>query len=104
MESAQTTAKQARSSLLILVLCCLQSLWTDGRDATAEPVFVNVYGAQESIPRKRFRQPMYSSMVKSGRKVAFHLTYTNSWLRVRVLPSQQQGGHTLAFLSTSVRT
>ncbi len=23
-----------------------------------EPVFVNVYGAQESIPRNRFRQPM----------------------------------------------
>jgi hypothetical protein len=25
---------------------------------TAEPVFVNVYGAQESLPRNRFRQPM----------------------------------------------
>ncbi len=25
---------------------------------TPEPVFVNVYGAQESIPRNRFRQPM----------------------------------------------
>jgi hypothetical protein len=24
----------------------------------AEPVFVNVYGAQESIPMDRFRQPM----------------------------------------------
>jgi hypothetical protein len=24
-----------------------------------EPVFVNVYGAQESTPRNRFRQPMY---------------------------------------------
>ncbi len=24
----------------------------------AEPVFVNVYGAQESIPRNRFRQPL----------------------------------------------
>jgi len=23
-----------------------------------EPVFLNVYGAQESIPRKKFRQPM----------------------------------------------
>ncbi len=23
-----------------------------------EPVFVNVYGAQASIPRNRFRQPM----------------------------------------------
>jgi hypothetical protein len=23
-----------------------------------KPVFVNVYGAQESIPRNRFRQPM----------------------------------------------
>jgi hypothetical protein len=27
-------------------------------DHTAEAVFVNVYGAQESIPRNRFRQPM----------------------------------------------
>jgi hypothetical protein len=26
--------------------------------ARAEPVFVNVFGAQESIPRNRFRQPM----------------------------------------------
>ncbi len=26
--------------------------------STAEPVFVNVYGAQESIPRNRFRQLM----------------------------------------------
>jgi hypothetical protein len=24
----------------------------------AEPVFLNVYGAQESIPKKEFRQPM----------------------------------------------
>jgi hypothetical protein len=24
----------------------------------AEPVFLNVYGAQESIPRNEFRQPM----------------------------------------------
>jgi hypothetical protein len=28
--------------------------------STAEPVFLNVYGAQESIPRNEFRQPMYS--------------------------------------------
>jgi hypothetical protein len=27
--------------------------------APAEPVFVIVYGAQESIPRNRFRQPMW---------------------------------------------
>jgi hypothetical protein len=25
---------------------------------SAEPVFSNVFGAQESIPRKEFRQPM----------------------------------------------
>jgi hypothetical protein len=25
---------------------------------TTEPVFLNVYGAQESIPRDEFRQPM----------------------------------------------
>jgi hypothetical protein len=24
-----------------------------------EPVFLNIYGAQESIPRNEFRQPMY---------------------------------------------
>ncbi len=24
----------------------------------SEPVFLNVYGAQESIPRNEFRQPM----------------------------------------------
>jgi hypothetical protein len=27
----------------------------------SEPVFFNVYGAQESIPRNEFRQPMYSA-------------------------------------------
>jgi hypothetical protein len=27
-------------------------------DWSAEPVFLNVYGAQESIPRNEFRQPM----------------------------------------------
>ncbi len=26
--------------------------------ATAEPVFLNFYGAQEAIPRNEFRQPM----------------------------------------------
>jgi hypothetical protein len=26
---------------------------------TSEPVFLNVYGAQESIPRNEFCQPMY---------------------------------------------
>ncbi len=30
------------------------------RDSCPEPVFLNVYGAQESIPRNEFRQPMYS--------------------------------------------
>jgi hypothetical protein len=30
---------------------------TGGEDTT-EPVFLNVYGAQESIPRNEFRQPM----------------------------------------------
>ncbi len=31
-----------------------------GRDSKwlTEPVFLNVYGAQESIPRNEFRQPM----------------------------------------------
>ncbi len=28
--------------------------------SSAEPVFLNVYGAQESIPRNEFRQPMCS--------------------------------------------
>jgi hypothetical protein len=29
-----------------------------GSMCTAEPVFLNVFGAQESIPRNEFRQPM----------------------------------------------
>ena len=29
-----------------------------GSGGISEPVFVKVYGAQESIPRNRFRQPM----------------------------------------------
>jgi hypothetical protein len=29
-----------------------------GRGEYTEPVFLNVYGAQESIPRNEFRQPM----------------------------------------------
>ncbi len=36
-------------------LCCSdKSFWT----YSTEPVYVNVYGDQESIPRNRFRQPM----------------------------------------------
>jgi hypothetical protein len=30
----------------------------DSLERTPEAVFVNIYGAQESIPRNRFRQPM----------------------------------------------
>ncbi len=30
----------------------------DAHDLYSEPVFVNVYGAQESIPRNRLRQAM----------------------------------------------
>ncbi len=29
-----------------------------GERETSEPVFLNVYGAPESIPRNEFRQPM----------------------------------------------
>ncbi len=36
---------------------CSMRVDVSARQAT-EPVFVNNYGAQESIPRDRFRQPM----------------------------------------------
>jgi hypothetical protein len=43
----------------------LKSLWGLGtekeevyRTGPPEPVFLNVYGAQKSIPRNEFRQPM----------------------------------------------
>jgi hypothetical protein len=29
-----------------------------GQVEASEPVFLNVYGAQESIPRNKFRQPL----------------------------------------------
>jgi hypothetical protein len=29
---------------------------------SSEPVFLNIYGTQESIPRNEFRQPMYCSL------------------------------------------
>jgi hypothetical protein len=35
---------------------CLQNETIKGE--ITEPVFLNVYGAQESIPRNEFRQPM----------------------------------------------
>ncbi len=34
----------------------ISSAYTLGTDACTEPVFLNVYGAQESIPRNEFRQ------------------------------------------------
>ncbi len=49
------------------VLEFLNNLWGLGtgegigfstRTGPPEPVFLNVYGAQESIPRNEFRQPM----------------------------------------------
>jgi hypothetical protein len=30
----------------------------EGGEVISEPVFLNVYGAQESIPRNEFRQPI----------------------------------------------
>jgi hypothetical protein len=47
-------------SLLPTVRMCqslrlIQDTYTDKK---SEPVFLNVYGAQESIPRNEFRQPM----------------------------------------------
>jgi hypothetical protein len=55
---------------LLLVLCqcilILSSPTAGGTESIAgvrqfpEPVFVNVYGAQELIPMDRFRQPMYT--------------------------------------------
>jgi hypothetical protein len=37
-----------------------EAMATFGRkqEEESEPVFLNVYGAQESIPRNKFRQPM----------------------------------------------
>jgi hypothetical protein len=32
--------------------------WQQWHWAISEPVYLNVYGAQESIPRNEFRQPM----------------------------------------------
>jgi hypothetical protein len=32
--------------------------WSLVKEKLPEPVFLNVYGAQESIPRNAFRQPM----------------------------------------------
>jgi hypothetical protein len=52
-----TPAEKAKKLLLFLLypflLCGL-----GGTNYNTEPVFLNVYGAQESIPRNEFRQPM----------------------------------------------
>ncbi len=43
---------------VLLIDSCRSSLMTLNILYQSEPVFVNVYGAQESIPRNRFRQPL----------------------------------------------
>ena len=40
-----------RSGGLFVQILHIRHFW-------AEPVFLNVYGAQESIPKNEFRQPM----------------------------------------------
>ncbi len=50
-----------RSDTILLQYRVQYTVWYDTIvciTGFAEPVFVNVYGAQESIPRNRFRQPM----------------------------------------------
>jgi hypothetical protein len=46
------SAKQESTFHPLLTTAILFACWN------GEPVFVNVYGAQESIARKRFRQSM----------------------------------------------
>ncbi len=48
----EKTIALSRGSKLVLVK---KEIWVT---LQSEPVFVNVYGAQESIPRNRFRQPI----------------------------------------------
>jgi hypothetical protein len=39
-------------------LCRMWIQWGDIESSTTEPVFLNVYGAPELIPRSEFRQSM----------------------------------------------
>ncbi len=43
------------------------------RNGPPEPVFLNVYGAQESIPRHQLRQPMYYVAWRAGTITLFLL-------------------------------
>jgi hypothetical protein len=42
----------------LTLVCNINIVYRDLKSENSEPVFVNVCGAQESIPRNRFRQPM----------------------------------------------
>jgi hypothetical protein len=55
-EQQQSSLEQMLKSWYILFFQVLTSFFR----ATSEMVFLNLLGAQESIPRKRFRQPMNS--------------------------------------------
>jgi hypothetical protein len=52
-ESQKCGAQQRRHSISWIQLIKLKII-----AKKPEPVFLNVYGAQESIPKKEFRQPM----------------------------------------------
>jgi hypothetical protein len=65
-----------------------------------EPVFVNNYGAQESIPRNRFRQPM--SPGGPVRQVGFR-TDTPGWESISGLLERSTNGLSAEILNRGVR-
>ncbi len=56
VEPNHTTARKLGPIHINSQSSLVEDMDQEGR--ASEPVFLNVYGAQESIPRNEFRQPM----------------------------------------------
>jgi hypothetical protein len=58
IEYKEATLRFGRRRLFIFEVFLGLRRKSEGEEGDTEPVFVKVYGAQESIPSNRFRQPM----------------------------------------------
>ncbi len=70
--------------------------------SSSEPVFLNVYGAQESVPRHLFRQPMYSLAGRYDNPIPARCLAPIDFLKIPALIQQQVFSSNQAFLAFSI--
>ncbi len=64
LDNNYSTKSRLSSTVTVLFFSCKNPRFESGlesgfsKNSGSEPEFVNVYGAQEWVPRNRFRQPL----------------------------------------------